>query len=127
MPVVSIAGSEFTVQVASTAYSAQVTSGTITQTSTITRTRTLGGGNAFTQTDLISALTVTFLFDGDSGMYNALENAATAGTSLAVTIDDGTNTAWVGAEMYVESVEVAYDATGVATATASLTGTLAIS
>lgn len=127
MPVVSIAGSEFTVQVASTAYSAQVTSGTITQTSTITRTRTLGGGNAFTQTDLISALAVTFLFDGDSGMYNALENAATAGTSLAVTIDDGTNTAWVGAAMYVESVEVAYDATGVATATAALTGELAIS
>jgi hypothetical protein len=29
--------------------------------------------------------------------------------------------------MYVESVEVSYDATGVATATASLTGTLAIS
>jgi hypothetical protein len=127
MPVVSIAGSEFTVQVASTAYTAQVTSGTITQTSTITRTRTLGGGNAFTQTDLISALAVTFLFDGDSGMYNALENATTAGTSLAVTIDDGTNTTWTGAEMYVESVEVSYDATGVATATASLTGTLAIS
>jgi hypothetical protein len=127
MPVVSIAGSAFTVQVASTAYSAQVTSGTITQTSTITRTRTLGGGNAFTQTDLISALSVTFLFDGDSGMYNALENAATAGTSLAVTIDDGTNTTWAGAAMYVESVEVSYDATGVATATASLTGTLAIS
>jgi hypothetical protein len=127
MPVVSIAGSAFTVQVASTAYSAQVTSGTITQTSTITRTRTLGGGNAFTQTDLISALSVTFLFDGDSGMYNALENAATAGTSLAVTIDDGTNTTWSGAAMYVESVEVSYDATGVATATASLTGTLAIS
>ena len=127
MPVVSIAGSEFTVQVASTAYTAQVTSGTITQTSTITRTRTLGGGNAFTQTDLISALSVTFLFDGDSGMYNALENAATAGTALAVTIDDGTNTTWAGAAMYVESVEVSYDATGVATATASLTGTLAIS
>jgi hypothetical protein len=127
MPVVSIAGSAFTVQVASVAYSAQVTSGTITQTSTITRTRTLGGGNAFTQTDLISALAVTFLFDGDSGMYNALENATTAGTSLAVTIDDGTNTTWTGAEMYVESVEVSYDASGVATATASLTGTLAIS
>ena len=127
MPVVSIAGSAFTVQVGATAYSAQVTSGTITQTSTITRTRTLGGGNAFTQTDLISALSVTFLFDGDSGMYNTLENAATAGTSLSVTIDDGTNTTWAGAAMYVESVEVSYDATGVATATASLTGTLAIS
>ena len=127
MPVVSVAGSEFTVQVASTAYSAQVTSGTITQTSTITRTRTLGGGNAFTQTDLISALSVSFLFDHDSGLYNALENAATAGTSLAVTIDDGLNTAWVGAAMYVESVEVSYDATGVATATAALTGELAIS
>ena len=127
MPVVSIAGSEFTVQVASVAYSAQVTSGTITQTSTITRTRTLGGGNAFTQTDLISALSVSFLFDHDSGLYNALENAATAGTSLAVIIDDGLNTAWNGAAMYVESVEVSYDATGVATATASLTGELAIS
>ena len=127
MPVVSVAGSEFTVQVASVAYSAQVTSGTITQTSTITRTRTLGGGNAFTQTDLISALAVTFLFDRDSGLYNALENAATAGTSLAVTIDDGTNTTWAGAAMYVESVEVSYDATGVATATSSLTGELAIS
>ena len=54
MPVVSVAGSEFTVLVASVSYSAQITSGTITQTSTITRTRTLGGGNAFTQTDLIS-------------------------------------------------------------------------
>ena len=127
MPVVSVAGSEFTVLVASVSYSAQVTSGTITQTSTITRTRTLGGGNAFTQTDLISALAVSFLFDHDSGLYNALENAATAGTSLAVTIDDGLNTAWVGAAMYVESVEVSYDATGVATATASLTGELAIS
>ena len=127
MPVVSVAGSEFTVQVASVAYSAQITSGTITQTSTITRTRTLGGGNAFTQTDLISALSVSFLFDHDSGLYNALENAATAGTSLAVIIDDGLNTAWNGAAMYVESVEVSYDATGVATATASLTGELAIS
>ena len=127
MPVVSVAGSEFTVQVASVAYSAQITSGTITQTSTITRTRTLGGGNAFTQTDLISALSVSFLFDHDSGLYNALENAATAGTSLAVVIDDGLNTAWNGAAMYVESVEVSYDATGVATATASLTGELAIS
>ena len=127
MPVVSVAGSEFTVLVASVSYSAQVTSGTITQTSTITRTRTLGGGNAFTQTDLISALSVSFLFDHDSGLYNALENAATAGTSLAVVIDDGLNTAWNGAAMYVESVEVSYDATGVATATASLTGTLAIS
>ena len=127
MPVVSVAGSEFTVQVASVSYSAQITSGTITQTSTITRTRTLGGGNAFTQTDLISALAVSFLFDHDSGLYNALENAATAGTSLAVVIDDGLNTAWNGAEMYVESVEVSYDATGVATATAALTGELAIS
>ena len=127
MPVVSVAGSEFTVQVASVSYSAQITSGTITQTSTITRTRTLGGGNAFTQTDLISALSVSFLFDHDSGLYNALENAATAGTSLAVSIDDGLNTAWNGAAMYVESVEVSYDATGVATSTASLTGTLSIS
>ena len=46
MPATSIAGATFTVTVGATNYSAQVTSGTVTTTSTITRTRTLDG-NAF--------------------------------------------------------------------------------
>jgi len=124
MPTVSIAGAEFTVTVGATAYSAQVTTGTVTSTSTITRTRTLGPGNAFTQTDLISAVSLSFLYDEDAGLFAALEAKAGDGTSIAVTITGGGGT-WTGAAMYVESVETTFDATGVAMASTSLTGSIA--
>jgi hypothetical protein len=121
MPTVSLAGADFTVSVASADHSAQVTTGTVTTTSTITRTRTLGPGNAFTQTDLISAVSLTFLYDDDSGLYDALNTAAIAGTSVAVTITGGGGT-WTGSAMYVESADTSFDATGVASCTTSLTG-----
>lgn len=124
MPTVSLAGAEFTVTVGATAYSAQVTTGTVTTTSTITRTRTLGPGNAFTQTDLINAVSLSFIYDEDAGLYNALADKADDGTSIAVSITGGAGT-WTGAAMYVESVETTFDATGVAMASTSLTGTLA--
>jgi len=124
MPTVSLAGAEFTVTVGATAYSAQVTTGTVTSTSTITRTRTLGPGNAFTQTDLISAVSLSFLYDEDAGLFAALETKAGDGTSIAVTITGGGGT-WTGAAMYVESVETTFDATGVAMASTSLTGSIA--
>jgi hypothetical protein len=126
MPTTSIAGATFTVSIGATDYSAQVTTGTVTTTSTITRTRTLGPGNAFTQTDLISALSVSFLYDGDSGIYNALSDKADSGASIAVAVTGGTGT-FTGAAMYVESVDTTFDATGVATGTATLTGTLVLS
>lgn len=124
MPTVSLAGAEFTVTVAAVAYSAQITTGTVTTTSTITRTRTLGPGNAFTQTDLISAVSLSFLYDEDAGLYAALADHADDGTAVAVTITGGGGT-WTGAAMYVESVDTTFDATGVATAATSLTGVLA--
>jgi hypothetical protein len=125
MPATSIAGAVFTVSVGATDYSAQVTTGTVTSTSTITRTRTLGPGNAFTQTDLINAVTLSFLHDGDAGLYNAISDKADSGASVAVVITGGTST-WTGAAMYVESVDVTFDATGVAMCSCSLTGTLVI-
>ena len=122
MPATSIAGATFTVSVGGTDRSAQVTSGTITSTSTITRTRTLDG-NAFSQTDLISSVSLSFLYDDTSGVFSALQAVVDSGASIAVVIDGGSGE-WTGAAMYVESAEPTFDATGVATCSATLTGAL---
>jgi hypothetical protein len=124
MPATSLAGAEFTVSVGGTDYSAQVTSGTVTTTSTITRTRTLGPDNAYSQTDLISAISLSFLYDGNAGLFDALQTVADSGASIACNINSSDGE-WAGAAVYCESVETTFDATGVAMCTASLTGTLA--
>jgi hypothetical protein len=121
MPAVGIAGSTFTVEVASADYSCQVTTGTITTTPTVTRTRTLCGAN-FTQTDLNSTMSINFLFDGNSDLYDALEAGAAAGTSVAVEVATGANGTWTGAAMWVDSLDVTFDAANVATCTVSLQG-----
>lgn len=122
MPATSIAGATFTVTVATVNYSAQVTSGTVTSTSTITRTRTLDG-NAFSQTDLISSVALSFLYDNMGGIFEELQQVVDSGASIAVVIDGGAGE-WTGAAMYVESAETTFDATGVATCSATLTGEL---
>jgi hypothetical protein len=122
MPATSIAGATFTVSVGNTDYSEQVTSGTVTSTSTITRTRTLDG-NAFSQTDLISSVSLSFLYDEDSGVFSALQAVVDSGASIPVGIYGGAGD-WIGAAMYCESAETTFDATGVATCSATLTGEL---
>jgi hypothetical protein len=122
MPATSIAGATFTVQVGNINYSAQVTSGTLTSTSTITRTRTLDG-NAFSQTDLISSVSLSFLYDDNAGCFDALQTVIDSGASIAVAVDGATGV-WTGAAMYCESAETTFDATGVAMCTAQLTGVL---
>ena len=122
MPATSIAGATFTVTIGAVDYSAQVTSGTVTSTSTITRTRTLDG-NAFSQTDLSSGISLAFLYDDNAGCFDALQTVVDSGASLAVVVDGG-NSNWTGAAMYVESAETTFDATGVAMCTAALTGVL---
>jgi hypothetical protein len=122
MPAVSVAGAAFTVEVATVAYTSQVTSGTITTTPTITRTKTLDSV-AFDQTDLNSTMSLEFLYDENTGLYDALQTAAAAGNSLAVEVASASGT-WTGAAMYVESVELSFEATGVATASLSLTGSV---
>jgi len=124
MPAVGIAGATFTVEAGAVLYSEQVTTGTITTTSTIMRTRTLGPANAFTQTDLIGALTLTFLYDGASGLFDALQVACDAGTGLACEVAAGST--WTFAAGFVESVDTTFDAAGVATCTTSITGDLVV-
>ena len=122
MPATSIAGATFTVTIGAVDYSAQVTSGTVTSTSTITRTRTLDG-NAFSQTDLISGISLSFLYDDNTGCFEALQTVVDSGSGISVVVDGGTGT-WTGSGMYVESAETTFDATGVAMCTAALTGVL---
>ena len=121
MPATSVAGSVFTVEIDLNDYEAQVTSGTITSTPTITRTKTLADVN-FKKTDLAATANLSFLYDGNAGMYDALNTAASAGDSCAVIVTGGTGT-WTGT-CYVESLEMSVDAAGIATATVNLTGTI---
>ena len=123
MHATSIAGATFTVSVGNVDRSTHVTSGTVTSTSTITRTRTLDG-NAFSQTDLISSVSLSFLYDDNAGCFHALQTVIDSGASIAVAVDGATGV-WTGAAMYCESAETTFDATGVAMCTAQLTGVLA--
>jgi hypothetical protein len=122
MAVVSVAGAAFTVTLGVTPYTDQVTTGTITTTPTIVRTPTLGDVS-FVQTDLNSTVNLTFLYDEASGMYDALQTAIAAGNDVALDIASATGT-WTGAAMYVDSCDVAFEATGVATCTVNFTGTV---
>jgi hypothetical protein len=122
MAVVSVAGAAFTVQLGLSQYEDQITSGTIDTTPTITRTKTLSDV-AFDQTDLNSTVSLEFLYDENSGMYDAIQTAIAAAASVAVTIESATGV-WTGAAMYIESANTSFAADGVATCSASFTGTV---
>lgn len=122
MAVVSVAGAAFTVELGATAYTDQVTTGTVTTTPTIVRTPTLGDVS-FEQTDLNSTISLDFLYDEASGMYDAIQTSIAAGNSLAVEVASATGV-WTGAAMYPESAEMSVDAAGVATCSVSFTGSV---
>lgn len=122
MAVVSVAGAAFTVELGIVQYEDQITSGTIDTTPTITRTKTLSDV-AFDQTDLNSTVSLEFLYDENSGMYDAIQTAIAAAASVAVTISSATGV-WTGAAMYVESANTSFAADGVATCSVSFTGTV---
>jgi hypothetical protein len=122
MPAVSVAGAAFTVEVDTTAYESQVTTGTITTTPTITRTKTLSDV-AFDQTDLNSTMSLDFLYDENTGLYDALQTAVAGSDSLAIDVESALGK-WTGAAMYIDGLDLNFDATGVATASLSVTGTV---
>ena len=122
MAVVSVAGAAFTVQVGATQYEDQITTGSITTTPTIVRTKTLGDV-AFDQTDLNSAVSIDFLYDENTGLYDALQTAIAGATSVAVTIESAVGV-WTGSAMYIDSADVTFDAAGIASCTVSLQGTV---
>jgi hypothetical protein len=124
MPAVSVAGAAFTVEVGSPAvqYEDQVTSGTVTTTPTIVRTKTLSSV-AFDQTDLNSTMSLEFLYDENTGLFDALQVAIAAATPVAVVVSSALGS-WTGASMSIESAETTFAADGIATCSATFTGTV---
>jgi hypothetical protein len=125
MAVVSVAGAAFTVDLGNNPVSDQITNGTITTSPTIVRTPTLGD-ISFVQTDLNTTVSLEFLYDENTGVFDTLQTAIAAGNSVDLDIRSATGH-WAGPTMYVESCEATFEATGVATCTASFTGTMTFS
>lgn len=117
---VSVAGAAFTVDIGGTQYECQITSGTIETNPTILRTKTLSCV-AYDQVDLISSVSLDFLYDESAGMYEALQTAITAATPVAVTINSAVGS-WVSTAMYINAANVAFPADGIATCTVGLEG-----
>lgn len=122
MPAVSVAGAAFSVTIGLTEYTSQVTTGSVSTAPTITRTKTLDSV-AFDQTDLNTTMSLDFLYDENTGLYDALQTSIAAGSSLAVEVASASGT-WTGSAMYPESLEMSFDATGVATCSLGLTGSV---
>ena len=124
MPAISVAGAAFTVEVGSpaVAYTDQITSGTVTTTPTIVRTKTLSSV-AFDQTDLNSTMSLEFLYDENTGLFDALQTAIAAATPVAVVVSSAAGS-WTGSSMSIESAEVTFAADGIATCSTSFTGSV---
>ena len=122
MPAISVAGAAFTVFVASVAYTDQITSGTVTTTPTIVRTKTLSSV-AFDQTDLNSTMSLEFLYDENTGLFDALQVAIAAATPVAVVVSSALGS-WTSASMSIESAETTFAADGIATCSATFTGSV---
>ena len=117
---VSVAGAAFTVDIGGTQYECQITSGTIETNPTILRTKTLSCV-AYDQVDLISSVSLDFLYDENTGMYEALQTSITAATPVAMTISSAVGS-WVSTAMYINAANVAFPADGIATCTVGLEG-----
>lgn len=122
MPAVSVAGAAFTVDVGGTQFEDQITTGTVTTTPTIVRTKTLSSV-AFDQTDLNSTISLEFLYDENTGLFDALQVGIAAATPVAVEVASALGT-FTGASMSIESAETTFAADGIATCSASFTGTV---
>ena len=127
MAAVSVAGAAFTVGIGAPAvqYEDQVTSGTVTTTPTIVRTKTLSDV-AFDQTDLNSTISLEFLYDENTGLFEALQTAIAAANPVTLTIASAVGQ-WVMNFAYIESAETTFAADGIATCSASFTGSVVFS
>lgn len=122
MSVVHIAGATFTVTVGTTDYSAQVTSGSISRTANVVKTKTLGPNTVATQTDREDSVDCAFLYDGHTGFYKALHDATDTLTNLTVTIV-GSDGKWTGS-LAVSALSAEFNAEDVSTASATFEGLL---
>jgi hypothetical protein len=119
---VSVAGAAFTVSLGTPAvqYECQIVSGSIETNPTVLRTKTLSCV-AYDQVDLVSSVSLDYLYDENTGMYEALQTAITAAAPVAVTIASAVGE-WVSTAMYINNCTVAFPADGIATGTVGLEG-----
>lgn len=117
---ISVAGAAFTVELGGVQYECQITSGTVETNPTILRTKTLSCV-AYDQVDLISSVSLDFLYDENTGMYEAIQTAIAAATSVAMTITSAVGS-WTSTAMFINAASVAFPADGIATATVGLEG-----
>ena len=122
MPAVSVAGAAFTVEVGYILYTDQITTGTVTTTPTIVRTKTLSSV-AFDQTDLNSTMSLEFLYDENTGLFDALQVAIATAAPVPVVVSSALGS-WTGASMSIESAETTFAADGIATCSATFTGSV---
>ena len=117
---VSVAGAAFTVDLGGVQYECQISAGSVETTPTILRTKTLSCV-AYDQVDLMSTVSLDFLYDETAGMYEALQTAITAAAPVAMTIASALGT-WVSTAMYVNACNVSFPADGIANCTVGLEG-----
>lgn len=121
MAVTSVTGSQITWKFGATAYTSQVTGGSLSSEINIERTKTLGDA-AYPKVDASSSADVSLLFDDEAAAYGALNTAAIAGT--------GTSVEWVIGDakftgtMFITSLSVDFSADGVTSAAVSMIGEL---
>lgn len=121
MPVTAITGSQFTFTYNSVTYTAQVTGGTVSRETSITRIKTLSD-MAYKATDDNCTLELSFLYDEETGLVGALNTAQGSGTANAVSLVGG-DAKWTGS-MTVSSVSTEFSADGIAMCSATLEGAL---
>ena len=122
MPAVSVAGAAFTVDLGGVQYESQITEGTINTDPTILRTKTLDSV-AYDQVDLIGNVSLNFLYDENTGMYEAIQTAIGAALSVTMSISSAVGV-WASTGMFINAASVDFPADGIATCTVGLEGTI---
>ena len=117
---VSVAGAAFTVDLGGVQYECQITSGTVETNPTILRTKTLSCV-AYDQVDLISSVSLDFLYDENTGMYEAIQTAIAAALSVTMSISSAVGV-WASTAMFINAASVDFPADGIATCTVGLEG-----
>ena len=105
----SISGALFTVKIGSTAYSAQVMDGSIDGSTNVVEEFTLGPNQIVTATSTSTTVSINGLYDGSSGIYDALWTAFSGKTSVWVQLTDGTSKQWAGT-VVIETLNVPFGA-----------------
>jgi hypothetical protein len=100
MPTTVITGKKFTVSLDGMDGSAQVTTGTVDESSSSNTIQTLAGSATISQ-GVESTISAEFLYDGDQaagGFYGVLKTALDTAAEVAIIIEGGTDSsaAWSG-------------------------------